>query len=114
VLQSPPTRTGIAALDTDLNTYKGDPIVGCLALFLNFLLPGLGTLIFTTKRVQGFIQLVLTIINYILTLATLGFWGIIGVFIHLGLFVWALAATISFMSEQAAKKAVQEQMNRPE
>ena len=88
--------------------------MGCLALFANFLLPGLGTLIFTTKRVQGFIQLVLTVINYILILATLGFWGFIGVFIHLGLFAWALATTISFMSEQAAKKAVQEQLNRPE
>jgi hypothetical protein len=88
--------------------------VGCLALFANLLIPGLGTLIFTTKRVQGFIQLVLTVINYILILATLGFWGIIGIFIHLGLFAWALAATISFMSEQAAKKAVQEQINRPD
>jgi hypothetical protein len=88
--------------------------VGCLALFANLLLPGLGTLLFTTKRVQGFIQLVLTVINDILILVTLGFWGLIGVFIHLGLFAWALATTIGFMSEQAAKKAVQEQLNRPE
>jgi hypothetical protein len=83
-------------------------LMGCLALFLNFLLPGLGTLLFTTKRIQGLIQLVLTVINGILILATVGLWGIIGIFIHLGLFVWALAATIGFMSEQAAKKAVQE------
>jgi hypothetical protein len=86
--------------------------VGCLALFLNFLLPGLGTLLFTTKRVQGFIQLVLSVINGILIIFTLGLWGVIGIFIHLGLFIWALAATIGFMSEQAAKKAVQEERER--
>lgn len=83
--------------------------MGCLALFLNFLLPGLGTLLFTNKRVQGFIQLVLTVINYILIFVTLGFWVIIGGFIHLGLFVWALASTMGFMSEQAAKKAIQQE-----
>jgi hypothetical protein len=88
--------------------------VGCLALFANLILPGVGTLLFTNKRVQGFIQLVLTVINYILILATLGFWAFIGAFIHLGLFAWALATKIGFMSEQAAKKAVQEQLNRPE
>lgn len=83
--------------------------MGCLAIFLNLLLPGLGTLLFTNKRTQGFIQLFLTVINDILILFTLGFWLIIGVFIHLGLFAWALASTISFMSEQAAKKAVQQE-----
>jgi hypothetical protein len=83
--------------------------MGCLALFLNFFFPGLGTLLFTNKRVQGFIQLVLTIINDILIVFTLGFWGIIGIFIHIGLFVWALAATVSFMSEQSAKKAIQQE-----
>lgn len=86
--------------------------MGCLALFLNFLLPGLGTLLFTNKRVQGFIQLVIAVFNWILVLATIGVWGIIGAFIHFGLFVWALAATISFMSDQSAKKAVQEERER--
>jgi hypothetical protein len=86
--------------------------MGCLALFLNFLLPGLGTVLFTTKRVQGFIQLSLSVLNALLTIFTAGLWGIIGVFIHLGIFVWALAATIGFMSEQAAKKAVQEERDR--
>jgi len=86
--------------------------MGCLAIFLNLLLPGLGTLIFTNKRVQGFIQVFLTVVNYILVLLTFGFWGILGVFIHLGLFAWALAATISFMSEQSAKKAVQQERER--
>ncbi|MBO1347101.1 MAG: hypothetical protein EBE86_006765 [Hormoscilla sp. GUM202] len=72
------------------------------------LLPGLGTLLFTNKRIQGFIQVVLTIINYIL----MGIIGIIiGVFVHLILFVWALAATISFMSEQSAKKAIREELD---
>jgi predicted membrane protein len=85
--------------------------MGCLAVFLNFLLPGLGTLLFTTKRVQGFIQLVLTIINAILIFATLGLWALIGGFIHLGLLIWAIVATMTFMSEQAAKKAVREHMD---
>jgi hypothetical protein len=88
--------------------------MGCLALLANFLLPGLGTLCFTTKRVEGFIQLAISVFNFILIVATLGIWGIIGAFIHFGLFVWALATTISFMSEQSAKKAVQEHINRQE
>jgi hypothetical protein len=88
--------------------------MGCLAIFLNFLLPGLGTLLFTTKKVQGFIQLVLTIVNAILIFATLGLWGLIGGFIHLGLFIWAIVATMTFMSEQAAKKAVREHMDSNE
>ncbi len=87
-------------------------MTGCLAILLNFLLPGLGTLLFTTKRIQGFIQLVLTIINDILIVATFGVWILIGGFIHLGLFIWSLVATMSSMSEQAAKKAVREQLNR--
>jgi hypothetical protein len=87
--------------------------MGCLALFLNFVLPGLGTVSFTTKRVQGFIQLVLSVLNLILVFVTLGFWAIIGGFVHLGLFVWALAATISFMSEQSAKKVMQQHLNQP-
>ena len=86
--------------------------MGCLAIFLNLLFPGLGTLLFTNKRVQGFIQLVISIINDILIIVSLGLWGIIGIFIHLGLFAWALAATMSFMSEQAAKRAVQQERER--
>jgi hypothetical protein len=88
--------------------------MGCLALFLNFLLPGLGTLLFTTKRGQGFAQLGIGVFNVILTFATLGIWGIIGAFIHFGLFIWALATTIGFMSEESAKKAIQEHINRQE
>jgi hypothetical protein len=88
--------------------------MGCLALFANFVLPGLGTLLFTTKRVQGFIQLAIGACNWILLFVTLGIWGIIGAFIHFGLFVWALATTISFMSEQSAKKALQDHLNRDE
>ncbi|HBL11583.1 MAG TPA: hypothetical protein DD379_09285 [Cyanobacteria bacterium UBA11162] len=83
--------------------------MGCLSLFLNFFFPGLGTLLFTNKKVQGFLQLVLTIVNDVLIIFTLGFWGIIGIFIHIGLFIWALVSTMSFMSEQAAKKAVQQE-----
>lgn len=86
--------------------------MGCLALILNFLLPGLGTLLFTSKRVQGFIQLFLAVINSLLIIFTLGFWGIIGIFIHLGLFVWSLVATMSFMNEQTVKKAIQEERKR--
>jgi hypothetical protein len=88
--------------------------MGCLALFLNFLFPGLGTLVFTTKRVQGFIQLALAVVNLILIFVSLGLWGIVGGFLHLGLFVWSLAATISFMGEQSAKKAIQEERARYE
>jgi hypothetical protein len=86
--------------------------VGCLALFLNFLIPGFGTVLFTNKKVQGFIQIVLAVINVILIFATLGLWGIFGGFIHLGLFVWAIAETITFMSEEAAKKAIREERDR--
>jgi threonine/homoserine efflux transporter RhtA len=88
--------------------------MGCLALFLNFLFPGLGTVLFTNKRVQGFIQLALAVVNLILIFISLGLWGIVGGFIHLGLFVWSLAATISFMGEQSAKKAMQEERARYE
>lgn len=86
--------------------------MGCLAIFLNLLLPGLGTLLFTNKKGQGFIQLFLSVINDLLILVTLGFWLLIGVFIHLGLFAWAMATSISFVSEQAAKKAVREEHDR--
>lgn len=86
--------------------------MGCLALFLNFLIPGLGTVLFTNKRVQGFIQIVLAVINLILIAATLGLWGLFGGFIHLGLFVWAIAATIAFMSEESAKKAIRAELDR--
>jgi hypothetical protein len=82
--------------------------MGCLALFLNFLIPGLGTLLFTNRRIQGFIQVVVSIINYILTVATFGVWALIGVFVYLGVFVWSLAATITFMSEQSARKVMQQ------
>jgi len=85
--------------------------MGCLAIFLNFLLPGLGTILFTSKRVAGFIQLFLSVFNLILTVVTLGLWGMIGILIHLGLFVWSLASSISFMSERAAKKAIQQERN---
>lgn len=85
--------------------------MGCLAIFFNFLFPGLGTLLFTNKRIAGFIQLALFVVNLILTIATLGILLPIGGFIHLGLFVWSLASTISFMSEQAAKKAIQQKQN---
>ena len=88
--------------------------MGCLALFLNFLLPGLGTLLFTNKRVQGFIQLLLSAVNGILILATAGIWLIFGGFIYLGLFVWAIATTITFMSEESAKKVIREQRDRIE
>ena len=86
--------------------------MGCLAIFLNFLLPGLGTILFTNKRVAGFIQLLLSVFNLILTLVTVGLWGGIGIFIHLGLFAWSLASSITFMSQQAAKKALQEERER--
>jgi hypothetical protein len=85
--------------------------MGCLSILLNILLPGLGTLIFTPKRVQGFIQLVLTIFNGILVFATLGLWGIFGGFIHLGLLVWSIVATTTFMSEQTAKRVVREHLD---
>jgi hypothetical protein len=62
--------------------------MGCLALFVNFLIPGLGTLLFTNRRVQGFIQIVISIIKYILIVATFGIWA--------------------FMSEESAKKVVQQ------
>lgn len=83
--------------------------MGCLSIFFNFLLPGLGTILFTSKRTQGFIQIVIAVVNTILTVATLGIWAIIGIFIHLGVFAWSLADTMTYMSEQAAKKAVQEE-----
>ncbi|MFM2060637.1 MAG: hypothetical protein RLZZ507_307 [Cyanobacteriota bacterium] len=86
--------------------------MGCLAIFLNLLFPGLGTLLFTNKKVAGFIQLLLCIINDILILGTLGIWLFFGLFIHIGFFAWALASTIGFMSERAAKKAIQEERER--
>ena len=86
--------------------------MGCLALFLNFLLPGVGTLLFTNKKIQGFIQVILAVINAILVLATAGLWLIFGGLIYLGLFVWSLAATISFMSEESAKKVMREERDR--
>lgn len=86
--------------------------MGCLALFLNFLIPGLGTIIFTTKRIQGFIQIVLSVINIILVIATLGIWVLVGSFIQLGLFIWAIATTISFMSEESAKKVMRDERDR--
>ena len=52
--------------------------MGCLAIFLNLLFPGLRTLLFTHKRVAGFIQLLLCIINDILILGTLGIWLFFG------------------------------------
>jgi hypothetical protein len=86
--------------------------MGCFAIFLNGLFPGLGTLAFTNKTGQGFIQLTLAVANDIIGLflffITLGFWGIIWFIIHTVLATWALATTISFMSEQAARKAVRE------
>jgi hypothetical protein len=85
--------------------------MGCLSILLNIFLPGLGTLIFTSKRVQGFIQLALTIVNAILIFATLGLWGIIGGFIYLGLLVWSIVTTTSFMSEQTAKRVVREHLD---
>lgn len=86
--------------------------MGCLGIFLNLLLPGLGTVLFTGKRIGGFIQLFLSVLNLILTFVTFGLWGFIGVFIHLGLFAWSLASSITFMSQQAAKKALQEERER--
>lgn len=86
--------------------------MGCLSLFINFLIPGLGTILFTDRKVQGFIQIVISIVNDILIIFTLGIWGIVGIFIHLGLFIWAIASSISFMSEQASKKAVQQERNQ--
>lgn len=83
--------------------------MGCLAIFLNFLFPGLGTILFTTKKIAGFIQLFLAVLNLILTVVTIGVWGFIGFFIYLGLFAWSLASTVKFMSEQAAKKAIQQE-----
>jgi hypothetical protein len=86
--------------------------MGCLALFLNFLLPGLGTILFTNKRIQGFIQIVLTVINVILVLATAGLWLLFGRFIYLGLFIWSIPSTISFMSKESAKKVMRDERDR--
>ncbi len=79
-----------------------------LALFLNFLLPGLGTLTLHDKRVLGFIQLFLTIVNCILV----NFSGSLSILIHLGLFAWALATTISFIIEHSVKKVIQQERER--
>jgi hypothetical protein len=86
--------------------------MGCLALFLNFFMPGFGTIIFTNKRVQGFIQIVLAVINGILIFATAGLWLVFGGFIYLGLFIWSIASTISFMGEESAKKMMREERDR--
>ena len=86
--------------------------MGCLALILNFILPGLGSLLFTNKRVQGFIQLFLAVVNYILVFVTVGFWLIIGIFIHLGVFIWSLVTTMSFTNEQTVKKAIKQERDR--
>jgi uncharacterized membrane protein len=88
--------------------------VGCLALVLNVLIPGLGTVSFTNRRIQGFIQLALSIVNLILIVVSLGIWAFIGTFIHLILFVWSLAATISYISEASAKKVIQQERSRYE
>lgn len=86
--------------------------MGVIALILNFFLPGLGTLVFTTKRIQGFIQLFLCIINLALVGITFGIWLIVGIFIHLGIFVWSIVTTAIFMGEQAAKQAAQQERER--
>lgn len=86
--------------------------MGCLALVLNFFLPGLGTILFTNRRIQGFIQIVLSVINTILVLVTAGLWLIFAGFIYLGLFVWSIVATVSFMSEESAKKVMREERDR--
>lgn len=86
--------------------------MGCLALFLNFLIPGLGTIVFTTKRTQGFIQIVLSVINVILIIATVGIWLLVGGFIQLGLFAWSITTTVSFMSAESAKQAIREERDR--
>jgi heme exporter protein D len=92
--------------------------MGCLAILLNAFLPGLGTLCFTNKRGQGFTQLVLSVANgivgIVLTALTVGLWFFVWFIIHIGLAAWALASTISFMSEQSAKKAIQEERDRQE
>lgn len=83
--------------------------MGNLAIFFNLLLPGLGTLLFINKRIQGLVQLILAVINIFIIVVNLGSWVIIGVLIHLGIFAWTLAATISFISEQSTMRTIQQE-----
>jgi hypothetical protein len=75
--------------------------MGCLAMFLNFLHSGLGTILFTPKKVEGFIQILLSVINLILSVK---FWNIFGLFIGYGLFCWSHWSTVTFMNEKSAKR----------
>ena len=86
--------------------------MGCLAIFLNFFLPGLGTIFLAKKTGQGFVQIFLSVLNILLTIITFGIWGIIGVLIHLGLFAWALTSTFTAISEQSARKMYREERER--
>jgi hypothetical protein len=52
------------------------------------------------------------VLNIILSIVTLGIWGIIGIFIYLGLFAWALTSTFTAISEQSAKKMYREERER--
>jgi uncharacterized protein YneF (UPF0154 family) len=86
--------------------------MGCLAIFLNLILPGLGTVFLAKKTGQGFVQLFLSVLNIILSIVTFGIWAIIGIFIHLGLFAWALTSTFTAISEKTARKMYREERER--
>jgi fatty acid desaturase len=90
--------------------------MGCLAIFLNLILPGLGTIFLAKKTGQGFAQIFLAVLNFILGIflgiVTLGFWAIIAALIHLGIFAWALTSTFTAISEQTARKMYREERER--
>ena len=83
--------------------------MGCLAIFLNLILPGLGTIFLSNKTGQGFAQLFFSVLNLVLIAITFGLWGLLAPAVHLAIFAWALASTFSAISEKTAKKMYREQ-----
>lgn len=73
---------------------KALPIVG---LVLNILvLPGLGTTI-NSKFASGIIQMVMSILGFLLTLTVIG--AIIGIPLMIAAWIWALISGIKLVSE---------------
>ena len=76
------------------NETKTEAIVG---LFVNLLIPGVGTIIGATKQKEymnsGVIQLILTLVAIPLCLLIVGF------FLGFAMWIWALVTSIQMLSE---------------
>lgn len=81
-------------------------------------MPGLGTIFLAKRTGQGFIQIFLSVLNWILGIflgaITFGFWAVFAVLIHLGIFAWALTSTFAAISEKSARKMYREEREERE